>query len=290
MEPLGVSAASISTYWRNIDHRFCSNGMYAENFRRAFYAPCGSTQVTTVAVTSGRDTQLGTLTPSCTQMGNPSGVPNQLSNAHDVDHRGGARYGTLSNGQNHYYRIAGVSGTLSARAATYSIFSNVDTHVDILNNQGTVVSSAINLPDVENPMPGGHINYDSYVEARNLPYGTYYVRITADSHINSSSFPAGYELKDASGHYLLMIGVNGEHGQPSTSDMSSCVSVNNVAQGSSTYPGGGDDGGQQPGAGCATIQNPPDDLGSALGGPLMGFIVILLFHARRSLAAIRFRR
>lgn len=291
MEPFGVSTSSISTYWRGVDHRFCSNGLYAERFRRAFYAPCGSSQATTVAVNNGYTTQLGTLTPSCAQMGNPGGEPTAMNRARNINIRGGAEYGTITPSTAHYYRIVGFAGNLRVRVSSYSIFSNMDTSVDILNAQGSVVSGTSKADDIENPMPGGHINYDAYVEAPNLPYGTYYIRVYGNAYINTANFPAGNSLRDASGHYLLMVGANGEYGTPGTSDMSSCISVQNTAQKASVIPSYTyDDDRNNTGAGCATVKSPPNDLGSALGGPLLAILAVFLFRSRRWLAAIRFWR
>ncbi len=290
MEPLGVSAATISLYWQNVNHAFCGSGWSKVNFRRTFYAECGSSAATTVNVTSGRTTAIGILTPSCGSMGNPSGVPNSMGNALAVNSRGGARYGTLAPGQVHYYRLTNVGGAITARVASYSLFSNVDTQVDLLDENGNPVAGSVAVPDVETPSPGGITNYDASVSAQNLPQGNYYLRVAGIKTIFSRDFPAGSELRDSSGHYLLMVEVNGQHGNAGRSDMSACVSVANVPQGATIIASHSQED-DQPSPGCGAIKHPPSGPGGMLGGPLFGVLGLLCLMAiRRSLAAIRIRR
>src|SRR5690606_34758618 len=44
MEPFGADISSVSSYFRNVNHRFCSGS----RFRRRFYSACGSQGIATV--------------------------------------------------------------------------------------------------------------------------------------------------------------------------------------------------------------------------------------------------
>ena len=228
MEPFGTDVSSLSSYWRNINHRFCG---YSK-FRRSFYTSCSSNGVaTSIDVQAGGSTNIGILSPKCANMGTPGIIPTSINTAKDISSSGSAMFGTLNTGDTHYYRLQNVSGNINVKAASYTLYSPVDVQVDILQSNGSPLAGATSIDNVENPMPGGYINYDSSATVNNLSNGTYIVRIrAANQRISSSYYPAGYDLQDSSGHYLLMVSVNGQVGISTTTDMSACVSLNNTAQ------------------------------------------------------------
>ena len=254
VEPFGTDISSVSSYYQNVNHRFCS----FSRFRRAFYSACGSSQATTVGVNSGGTTEIGTVSPSCNQMGNPGGTSNSIANAKNINSNGGSQFGTINFGDSHYYRVRNVSGSISVKAASYSLYSPADVRVEILQANGNSIGGSSSIDNVENPMRGGYVNYDSSASATNLPAGDYLIRVTAaSSRIATTNFPAGFDLVDSNNHYLLMVGVNGEFGTPATSDMSACVNVNNVSQGASYRPpaNGGDDITEGGGCGGGTLMD-----------------------------------
>lgn len=270
MEPYGADISSISSYYQNVNHRFCSAG----KFRRRFYSSCGSAgKATVVSVNSGESLALGTLSPSCSQMGNPAGAPTTLASAKNISSLGGAQFGTLAVSDIHYYKISNFSGNISAKAATYSLYSPIDIKVELLAADGSAVASANNIDNVQNPMPGGLINYDSSSEASSLPLGDYYLKVSAaSSKIGSSKYPAGFELLDASGHYLLMVGLNSSFGAESPTDMGACVSVNNSAQSPAFRAPSSEEKKQTSTQGCGALALPG-------GGPFSGSVGQLLCFA-----------
>lgn len=283
MEPFGTDVASVSGYYRNVDHRFCG----FSKFRRGFYSSCGSSRATVVEVRSGAATDLGTLAPSCTQMGNPGGAPTTIQNARVVASSGGAQFGTLSPGETHYYRVRGISGNLSARVAAYSLYSPIDVRVDILSSTGGSVSGASSVENIENPMPGGYVNYDSLATANGVS-GDYIIRVRADTRrLSSSLYPAGWELVDSSGHYLLSVGVNGDFGPASITDMSSCVSVSNSQQ-SANYRAPASEPEEEYTSGCGTLQAGTGS-GPFSGGVSQALLLILMLQAGAALV-LRGRR
>lgn len=280
MEPLGADVSSISSYYQNIDHRFCG----FSDFRRRFYSACGSNQAAVVEVRAGSATELGTLAPSCTQMGNPGGAPSSLGTAREIPAGGGAFFGTLSPGDTHYYRLRGIAGALTARAMAYSLYSPVDVRVEILDSAGGVVPTANSVDNVENPMPGGFINYDAFASANGLVNGDYYLKVSAaGQRIPSSNYPVGFELLDSNGHYLIIAGVNGEFGVPAAADMSACISVNNTVQNASYREPASTKPGEEGGGACGTIANS--------GGPFSGGIsqVLVFILAVQALLTVLLR-
>ncbi len=261
MEPLETSTSTISSYYQNVNHAFCG----ASKFKRSFYGACGSGVATTVNVQAGAGTSIGTLSPTCSQMGNPAGAPTSLGSAKLYNSSGGAMFGTLVNGgDTHYYKIPGVSGNLSAIAMSYTLYSPADVVVDILHSDGSAVAGASSTDNVENPMPGGHINFDSSASVSGLSSGDYIIRVRSNTlSLPAYDYPAGYSMLDSSAHYLLLVSVNGNHGVATTTDMSACISLNNVAQSSNRTPASDGSSKTQSGGGCGMIQGS----GAGPGGP-----------------------
>lgn len=258
MEPFYASPSTISSYYNNVDHKFCGS----TRFKRSFYGSCGNLGVaTTVNVGSG-DTNIGTLSPSCTNMGNPGGNPTSVGLARSVSASGGGYYGTISAGISHYYRIQNFSGDLNVRTLSWSLYSAIDQKVEILNSDGSAVAGAVSIDNVENPMPGGKTNYDSRAYANGLPLGDYLIKVTGLGAIGYGNYPAGSEFVDSYGFYLVLVGANGQYGTAGITDMSSCVNLVNRPQGATiTAPknnGGAGDGTE---GGC----------GGASAGGTLGF-------------------
>lgn len=286
MEPFLTSTSTVSTYYQNVDHRFC--GGWA-NFRRGFYGACGSGVASTVRVDGGRSTAIGVAAPSCSQMGNPGGTPNSLSSAKAIPSSGGARYGTIASGTNHYYRLDGVGGSISVKVASYSLFGPGDVRVDLLNSSGSVVSGGSVVDNVENPGPGGVTNYDASLQFTGLATGTYYLRVNNKGPLSYSNFPAGYSLTDYDPHYLLMVGVNGSFGSTATTDMSACVSVANTQQNASYRAPASSEREKTSGGGCGSVDT--GSSGPGIGGPMLALILAVMIKvAQASLAVVRRRR
>jgi hypothetical protein len=288
MEPFASDIYSISSYYQNVNHHFCSGAL----FRRTFYGPCGSSTASVVSVDSGRSTGLGVLAPSCDQMGNPDGAPTTLATANDFPVAGGARFGTLTPGGTHYYRLNGAAGALKVKALSYSLYSPIDLQVDVLDENGDPLAGAVSVDNVQDPMPGGYINYDASAEA-SLNGGVYYLRVRASStRLYSSVFPAGFDLLDASGHYLLAVSLDDAFGSSATADMSACVSVANRAQ-SASYraPASTSNSGKKTKGGCGSLHSSGSPWN---GGAMQLFLFAALVHlfllARRLKAALVRRR
>ncbi len=272
-EPFLSDISSVSSYFQNVNHRFCGGN----RFKRRFYSACGSNSPTVVKVSGNSSTQIGSLSPSCSAMGNPDGQPLTLQTSLPMSNEGELKFGTIRPGESHYFKVQNVVGNLSARAQSYSLYSPVDLKVEFLDNNGNSLAGSTSIDNVENPLPGGFIQYDSIASASG-GNGDYYVKITAATQrLFSSVYPAGFAFLDNEGFYLLSFGVNQKYGTPSTSDMSPCISVNNTQQGA-TYRMPASNSREPQDTGCGTISGVDSNPWSGgLGQALLSILFLHLF-------------
>ena len=283
MEPLFTNPSTISNYFQTVNHSFCGG----TRFRRGFYSQCSNTgEATLVAVDPNRSTEIGVLAPSCNDISNHAS-PTTVGSAKMISSNGGAVFGNLNPGETHYYRANNISGSIIARALSYTLYSKIDVTVEILDSSGSPIDGVSNIDNVENPMPGGHINYDARSSGVNLPLGDYIIKIAANpSYIPYSEFAAGWNLEDSSGYYLLSLNINGQTGIPGTSDMSSCLAVNNFRQSASISnltPDPNLEKNNIPGCGTISSKN------GSNGGPFSSGITHLLLAAIALRLAYGFR-
>lgn len=254
VEPLLSSVNTISLYYANIDHRFCSGG---RKFRRNVYSSCSAEgSATSVGVVAGAATQIGYLAPSCDLMDHSGSEPEDISLPREIPNTGGGFFTDMNVGDEHFYRITNFAGDLDVKALSYTLFSPLDVVVEITDLSGTMIVGSTSVDDVQNPMPGGYTNYDSSASATGLPLGDYLVKVKAKSNLLFSSlYPAGGALLDSSGFYFLSVGVNHSYGLSQVSDMSACVSVNNTQQSGLTFASSSGARGpsSQSGAACGSL-------------------------------------
>lgn len=281
-EPFGTDVSSISSYFQQVNHRFC-NGF---RFRRTFLNGCGSGRAALLSLADGASASFGTIAPSCSQMGNAGAAPTTLASAREMPATGGALAGTIRPGESHYFRVRGVSGDLVARAIAYAIYSPVDLRVEILGAAAQSIG-AQSVDNSEDPLPGGKVNYDP-VSSATVPAGDYVIRVTAAAQpLSSSAFAAGFDLKDNDGHYLLSLSVDGAFGPEGAADMSSCASVNNSSQRATFRAPASQNQREESGGGCGSLGQ---DGGSGPGGGLVPFLALLALGHLAAFAARLVRR
>jgi hypothetical protein len=282
MESFGTGVSSISSYYSNLNHRFCSGS----RFRRRFYAPCnGSGQVSVVSVGSGSTLELGTLAPSCSAMGTPGVAPTSIGTAKEIGTNGGAIFGTLGTSAAHFYRIRNASGAIVARALSYSLYSPADVRVEVLDSNGNAWSGAATLENVETF--SGVTNYDSRATAQGNGADLIIRVSSAGSRVSSSQFPAGFDLVDADGHYLLALSVDGSIAATGPSDMSSCANLNNTSQSASFRAPASNSRDQTSGSGCGSLAAGPGDPPSQSGLFQILLGCLLVFSLARFQARLR---
>jgi hypothetical protein len=270
LEPYLADISSISSYFQNVNHRFCGGNRY----KRRFYSACGSNTPSVIKVSNSSSTNIGTLAPSCSSMGNPSGSPLTINTSLPISELGQLKFGTLRPGESHYYRVQNVSGDLQARIQTYSLYSPIDAKVEFLDENGDPLHGSTSIDNIEDPMPGGYVQYDSLASATQIPNGNYLIKITgAPQRLYSSVYPAGFAYLDGEGHYLLSFSVNGSFGNPTTTDMSSCVSVNNSQQSASYRAPASNNRETTSDSGCGSI----DSSGSPWSGGIAQALFTILF-------------
>lgn len=296
VEPYLVGTGTISYYYGNVDHRFCPNGA---KFKRTFYSACGADGAASVVrVSAGAAAAIGTVAPSCSAVSNAGAEPSTLGSARSLPATGGAAFGKMSASGTHYWKITMAGGSLTAKALSYTLYSPLDTVVHILDANGNPVAAATELDNVETPMPGGYTNFDASATHANLPAGTYYLQV--DSHaglLPSSNYPAGSQLLDGSGFYLLSVAVAGGFAASGTTSMNACVSVPNIPQSPitsapNTQPVQAPDPKSLLNVGaCATVEDMGrgGNSGGAMGAPGTANLLLILVAAMLAQAFVRLR-
>jgi len=265
MEPFLTSTDTISSYYENLDHHFCGSGGNL-NFKRGFYGTCYTQQASVVAITGGGSVNVNTISPSCSVMSGPGattvGTPVEIPAK-------GAVHGVLTTGNSDYYVLRGVSGTIKAKAMSYSLFSPNDVSVRFLSSPlGTSLGTATSVADIDTNKPGGGFNYDSTAEYTTSGTQDLIVQVRMDSAVTSDNYPGGFTMKDANGFYLLSLSVGGDYGAATPVDMQACASVPNRLQSALSK--------QTPaptvdtGGGCGTLGGP----GAHGGGPGGGLTLL----------------
>jgi Matrixin len=276
MEPFLTGNDTVSTYFKNMDHRFCGPSKQY-HFERGFYGTCGSKSPAVVTISGGNALNLSTLAPSCDPVATEA--PNTRLSAYLLTGPG-SKQGILGAGQTHFYRLNGVNGTLKARALSYSLFSPYDVDVEFLNPL-TGASLGGNTADVENPKAGGGRNWDSEAEQTFTGQDVVVKVSMGITPISTDEYPGGSEIVDWKGFYLLSLSVNGNFGATGPVDMSACASVPNQQQNayfkeSAPAP--------SKGGGCGSLGGPGTGEGPGGGLTLLFASAFLLqgyFWARR---------
>lgn len=296
VEPLLTSANTISTYYANVNHRFCGGA----HFARTFYSTCGASgQASTIALAErNAHVELGTIAPSCEWMSNGPDAADGAT--FPVAQAGGAFFGPIATDETHFYKLENISGRIDVLAMSYTLFSPVDIDVTITNADGSAILDSTSIDNVSEPMPGGLTNYDARASAQNLPLGDYVVRVhSKPNYLWSFLYPAGIRLLNSNGFYFLSVAVNDSVPITGPSDMSACRSVANVPQPEFTFSTrqfNSEFSDQDSGAACGTISDlngggPPNPWNAPIVFVLLVALFLKLFvHLSPAVAATTRRR
>lgn len=273
MEPFLTSVSTLSSYYQNVDHRFCGASS-SQKFKRGFYGPCGSQSAAVVAVSGGGTVNVNTVAPSCNTMsgapansfGDPLLTRPVTPGAVAISARG-AVHGVLTDGNSDFYILRDVTGVLKARAISYTLFSQNNVRVNFLDPaNGLALSTSVT--DVDTNKPGGGTNYDSsnqYI----ANHKDVIVEVKMENVIGYDKFPAGFTMRDNAGFYLLSLSVDNDFGAAAPIDMSACANdFPNKLQ--SAYFKQAQETTVDTGGGCGTLGGP----GSHGGGPGGGLTLL----------------
>ena len=253
VEPLLTSTSTISAYYGNVDHRFCPGGT---RFRRTVRSACGAEGVAdVVGLAVGGYEDVGVIAPACELFNHSGSQPTDINQAREIASAGGAMFSEISPGTTHYYRINNFSGNLKANLLAYGLFAPIDVKVEIVDSLGAAIAGSTSVDDIENPMPGGYVNYDSRAEGVNLGLGDYWLKVEAKAGLLPTTFfPAGAHLSDTAGFYLLSVSAGGQVAANRSPAMTACLAVQNTPQAGLAFaPRRTTNRSDTAGSGCGTI-------------------------------------
>lgn len=122
----------------------------------------------------------------------------------------GALIGVLEKvGDSHLFKLKNVSGKISAKVLSYSLYSPFDSQVTILDQNKKNISDVVITDNVFSNF-SGFINYDASALYLNAPSGDYYIRVKNVANLAKKLYPAGSTLGqiDQVSYYLLIVTVN----------------------------------------------------------------------------------
>lgn len=215
VEPFYAGASTLPSYYAGINANVCND----RPFSRSVLAD-GANTPRAIGVSSGSTADAGDLVARCGNGGGAAVMSSTTSaslSAAPTIYDGAAGQGgfgvadQFNYSNSMYYRLAAVSGRVEVRAMGYSLYSPVHAVVSLLDSRGSPVP-AQRATSVYSGV-SGYVNYDSAVVAENLPPGDYWVRVTSNSTLDESLYPAGMVSLD-SVHFVLLTGSVNEPGPP----------------------------------------------------------------------------
>lgn len=84
---------------------------------------------------------------------------------------------------------------------SFSLYSPIQTYFQLMNSRGEVVPTQVSSPVYRGE--SGYANYDVTLTAESLPFGDYYLKVSA-AYLNAVYYPAGYFALDKSPFLVLM--------------------------------------------------------------------------------------
>lgn len=289
VEPYYPGANTLGPYYSSINANVCNGS----RFNRTFAASGGKLNVYNVAASG--NTSTGNIAVSCAAPASLNADAERnfytaplLTNA-SADSPVASQSVFAGTDQNHYYRLDNQSGRITATALSYSLFSNADVYVELLDANGQRFASQTNTPNAYSSA-SGYVNYDASatVDLGASPQ-TVYVRVYKyATAVPSSSFPSGSQGVSTTPYYAVTVSrgagtssLYASNARCAASDGFGAYSSQGEAPGLPSSSSGSSGKGS---GGCGTIEDIDHDPTS--GGGLVRLanfagLVALLFAGRR---------
>ncbi len=297
-EPFFAGPRSLPPFYQGMDAQVCGGGRL---FARTFLGVDGSGRTKAVTVPSGGTGSAPTLVAQCAEgsgtLAAISALPGTgaLATAPDLHPVPGQVAGLvdrLDSGQT-FYRLGRISGNLEIHVLGYSLFSPVETRVQLLDSSGREVTYDA-LDPVYRSADSGYVNHDSALLARGLPAGDYTLSVQ-QGRLGAESYPSGFMSLDQVPFVLITAAVE----QSSTSNLEqvSQAARCRTSEAFATYsspPGPPERHSVQDGGGigfCGNVRivrgdsGPPTD-GGASPGAILGYFLPFL----AAVACLKFGR
>jgi len=188
-------------------HTACSGAP----FKRAFIET--STGVSqSIAVNANQTTSVASYNISCSNMagGTPSSTdldaPTLLSNNSGGSVSFAGNYVMGGAGTQHFFKLLNVSGKISVKVLSYSLYSSFDPSVNLLDSFLNATNETVSNNVFTNS--SNYTNYDASATLADAGLGTYYIRVKNDASLASSTYPVGSSQIDSVKFYLLIVTIN----------------------------------------------------------------------------------
>ncbi len=207
-EPFYAGPSALSTYFADINVKVCPG---ETPFNRKFLTQDDSHVLTQLSVSPNHSTTAPPLVVQCrpadetlASVPNSSilkrGIvpeihlnPNQQQNFGIVEQ--------LDFTEEQVFKISGVSGNLQIYVLAYSIYSPIRASLVLYDSEGLEVR--LRKLDPSYTGDSGFINYDSSIEANDLPDGTYFLKISS-TRLRPYQYPAGPIALDSTPYVVLL--------------------------------------------------------------------------------------
>jgi len=210
VEPFNAGARALPSYFASMSNEVCGG----QKFSRAVLTDASGSKPMTVGVPAGGSATAPRLVARCGESGgavitstpsaaSPSSAPVIYSPSLD-----GAGFGfsdQFSYSSTRYYRLNGVSGSVEIHVLSYSLYSPVRPHLQLLSANGAAVPASVQ--DVVYQGASGFVNYDTSLTAQGLAGGDYLIQVSGES-MSSNAYPAGPVSIDTVPFFLVTGSIN----------------------------------------------------------------------------------
>jgi hypothetical protein len=193
-EPHYANSSTLPAYYSGIQSRVCSGQFFTRTFIQD-----SSSNLTRFDVSPGQMVRAPDVRVKCGSLSDDYVPGKQIFDGAMDDSFGIV---TLNSGSERVYKLARVSGDLSLRAMSFSLYSPIQSYFQLTNSFGEIIQTEVSSPVYRGD--SGYANYDVTVSAKNLPFGDYYLRVGA-TYLNAVYYPAGYVALDAN-PFLVLLG------------------------------------------------------------------------------------
>jgi hypothetical protein len=203
-EPYYAGPAPLPAFYSGMNPLVCSG---AQPFGRTILTDQSGYRAQPVSVNRGATVNAPTLEVGCNAGAAAVHSLSPNRTVYDVTTDGGG-FGVVDRLGGHAsntYKLQGLSGHISLRGMSYSLYSPIQVEMQLTDSSG----NGVNLVSDPQSYVGdsGYVNYDSVLEADELPMGDYTLTVSARS-LSATLYPAGSVSMDTEPFVLVTGSIN----------------------------------------------------------------------------------
>lgn len=203
-EPYFPGASALNSYYSGISTGLCGSAIP----QRTFATGADGTLARTL-VQGTENVDMGTLTLSCNAPTSPFGnteanvasAPSLSLDSNGVT----ATASVFNTSSDHYYKIPSASGTLTASALSYTLYSKSDVQVEFLDSSGRSLSGQSDFGNVFYSNLSGYANFDANAAVLLAHAQDVYVHVFTRANLSSSYYPGGAQGMSTTPYYVLSV-------------------------------------------------------------------------------------